>query len=287
MMLTDWWEKIKSRFKLGDSAVNQLLFINVVAFFIFYIPRILSFFFLIDLSRVIKLFYLPADFTKQLLQPWTWLTYMFLHASFNHILYNMLFFYFIANILEGFLGGKRIWRLYLMGGILGGLFFVLSYNIFPVFKPMLGGASLVGASAAVLAIVVAAATYLPEYSVRLFGIIPIKLKWLAIISIALDFVMIEQSNPGGHLAHLGGALYGFLYVLDIQGKINLPQLDKILTKFKRKEKTIDERKIKRKRRPKNNLPNQDEVDAILDKISQKGYNSLSKEEKDTLFRASK
>jgi len=286
MVITDWWENIKVRFKLGESAVNQLLFINIVAFFISYIPRILSYFFLINLTGVTRLFYLPADLFKQMLQPWSWLSYMFLHTGFNHILYNMLFFFFIANLLEGFLGAKRIWRLYLVGGVFGGLFFVFSYNVFPVFASVREGSTLVGASASVLAVVVAAGTYLPDYSVRLFGIIPIKLKWLALISIALDIAMIEQSNPGGHLAHLGGAMYGYLYVLNLKGKINMPSLDNLLEKVKRKDRPIDERKVKRNKPSKNDFPNQEEVDTILDKISKKGYNSLTNKEKDILFRAS-
>ena len=285
-MITDWWENIKVRFKLGESAVNQLLFINIVAFFISYIPRILSYFFLINLTGITRLFYLPADLSKQILQPWSWLSYMFLHSGFNHILYNMLFFFFIANLLEGFLGAKRIWRLYLLGGVFGGLFFVFSYNIFPVFASVREGSTLLGASASVLAVVVAAGTYLPDYSVRLFGIIPIKLKWLALISIALDIAMIEQSNPGGHLAHLGGATYGYLYVLNLKGKINMPSLDNLLEKVKRKDRPIDERKVKRNKASKNDFPNQEEVDTILDKISKKGYNSLTNKEKDILFRAS-
>lgn len=285
-MITDWWENIKVRFKLGESAVNQLLFINIVAFFISYIPRILSYFFLINLTGITRLFYLPADLSKQILQPWSWLSYMFLHSGFNHILYNMLFFFFIANLLEGFLGAKRIWRLYLLGGVFGGLFFVFSYNIFPVFASVREGSTLVGASASVLAVVVAAGTYLPDYSVRLFGIIPIKLKWLALISIALDIAMIEQSNPGGHLAHLGGATYGYLYVLNLKGKIYMPSLDNLLEKVKRKDRPIDERKVKRNKASKNDFPNQEEVDTILDKISKKGYNSLTNKEKDILFRAS-
>ena len=285
-MITDWWENIKVRFKLGESAVNQLLFINIVAFFISYIPRILSYFFLINLTGITRLFYLPADLSKQILQPWSWISYMFLHSGFNHILYNMLFFFFIANLLEGFLGAKRIWRLYLLGGVFGGLFFVFSYNIFPVFASVREGSTLVGASASVLAVVVAAGTYLPDYSVRLFGIIPIKLKWLALISIALDIAMIEQSNPGGHLAHLGGAAYGYLYVLNLKGKINMPSLDNLLEKVKRKDRPIDERKVKRNKPTKNDFPNQEEVDTILDKISKKGYNSLTNKEKDILFRAS-
>lgn len=198
----------------------------------------------------------------------------------------MLFFFFIANLLEGFLGAKRIWRLYLLGGVFGGLFFVFSYNIFPVFASVREGSTLVGASASVLAVVVAAGTYLPDYSVRLFGIIPIKLKWLALISIALDIAMIEQSNPGGHLAHLGGATYGYLYVLNLKGKINMPSLDNLLEKVKRKDRPIDERKVKRNKAYKNDFPNQEEVDTILDKISKKGYNSLTNKEKDILFRAS-
>jgi len=286
MVITDWWENIKVRFKLGESAVNQLLFINIVAFFVSYIPRILSYFFLINLTGVTRLFYLPADLFKQMLQPWSWLSYMFLHTGFNHILYNMLFFFFIANLLEGFLGAKRIWRLYLVGGVFGGLFFVFSYNVFPVFASVREGSTLVGASASVLAVVVAAGTYLPDYSVRLFGIIPIKLKWLALISIALDIAMIEQSNPGGHLAHLGGAMYGYLYVLNLKGKINMPSLDNLLEKVKRKDRPIDERKVKRNKPSKNDFPNQEEVDTILDKISKKGYNSLTNKEKDILFRAS-
>jgi len=286
IVITDWWENIKVRFKLGESAVNQLLFINIVAFFISYIPRILSYFFLINLTGVTRLFYLPADLFKQMLQPWSWLSYMFLHTGFNHILYNMLFFFFIANLLEGFLGAKRIWRLYLVGGVFGGLFFVFSYNVFPVFASVREGSTLVGASASVLAVVVAAGTYLPDYSVRLFGIIPIKLKWLALISIALDIAMIEQSNPGGHLAHLGGAMYGYLYVLNLKGKINMPSLDNLLEKVKRKDRPIDERKVKRNKPSKNDFPNQEEVDTILDKISKKGYNSLTNKEKDILFRAS-
>jgi hypothetical protein len=225
-----------------------------------------------------------------------------MHTGIFHILFNMLMFYFMGTILHDFLGSKKVWITYLGGGIIGALVFLISYSIFPVFAASRSLGFLVGASGSVMAITAAAATLIPEFEVMLFGVFRVKLKWLALGLILIDIAGIPSGNPGGGIAHLGGAFFGMLYILSIQGRVNNPfsklfnNLNKIIPKSsKPDEKKIyrekvysntESKKANNRQAKRNGRPNQDEIDAILDKISNSGYDSLTKEEKEILFRAS-
>lgn len=222
-----------------------------------------------------------------LVRPWTLITYMFMHNGLFHILFNMLVLFFIGRIAEDFYRPADIYRQYLLGGLSGALLFLLAYNIFPVFTSMGVSTPMVGASAAVIAIVVATAAWVPNYEIYLWGVVRMRLKWLALIMVGLDIVMFTNGNEGGRISHIGGAAFGLLYAYQrnwFEGfRFKFPTI-RTTTKLP------DEKKIFKgtgtDRNKKSRKPMQEEIDAILDKISQSGYSSLSREEKEILFRAS-
>lgn len=229
---------------------------------------------------------LPSNLSKLLTRFWTPFTYMFMHADVWHILFNMLWLYWFGQIFEEFLGKKRIIGLYLLGGLAGGVLFVIAFNLLPLFSYVKQVGHVVGASASVMAIVVAAATIVPNYTINLMLIGPVKIKWIALFYVAVDFLSTTGTNAGGQIAHLGGALIGFIYVKQLQrGNDWIAGIAGIVNIFKRKPKL----KVVSTNRDKNLAvkPRQEEIDAILDKISQNGYDSLNTHEKEILFRASK
>ena len=209
---------------------------------------------------------LPAYLPKLLVRFWTPLTYMFMHDGVFHILFNMLWLYWIGQIFEDFSGYKRTLGLYLMGGIAGAVFYILSYNFFPVFANALPVSVVVGASASVMAVIVATATLLPDYTISLFIIGPVKLKWIAIAYIILDFISITGPNSGGEIAHLGGALIGFIYIKRLQKGHDW--ISSIASLFKSGPRLSNLKVVARNNAKKGPLrPRQEDVDRILDKIS--------------------
>ena len=233
-------------------------------------------------------------------RPWTVITYMFTHWSLGHIFWNLLILYFIGRIFEDLLGPKRLLGNYLLGGIMGLALFVVSYNLFPVFREM-SGSPILGASAGVMAVLVGLAAYRPELELHLLFLGAVRLKWIALAIVLIDLISIRESgNSGGHIAHLGGALYGFLSARQLvkgndwsMGFINF--IDRLFSPFRRKNirtKLRVEKSFARSTVASDTALNtakrdkQARVDAILDKISRSGYDSLSKEEKDFLFKAS-
>lgn len=191
--------------------------------------------------------------------------------------------------------GRKIYTIYFIGGISGALTFILAYNIFPVFHDTISLSTTIGASASVLAITIATAVLVPDYSVNLLFIGPVKIKYIAIFTVILDVLMIRSGNAGGHFAHIGGALSGALFILfirkDIARRIGLLRLGSIIgNPFRRKPL----KKVHSKGRPLNDeeynkqkVLKQEKIDRILDKISRSGYTSLSAEEKEILFNSSK
>jgi len=240
---------------------------------------------------------LPASTGQLLYQPWSFITYMFLHVDFFHILFNMLWLFWFGKIFLDYLTGRQLLWVYILGGLSGGLLFIIAYNIFPVFEVSISRAYALGASASIMAIVAAIATLMPDYSLYLMFIGKIKLKHIAIFTIVVDFLLIKSDNPGGHIAHLGGMAWGLMYTLfylkqqnkgGFMGKMSqyLHHIFSVKpkTKFKvyRNERTVsdDEYNINKKLQ-------QEKIDKILEKISKSGYSSLTKEEKELLFRSSK
>ena len=278
------WEKIQFEFNKGNSAIRQIIMINLGAFiftvFVGVIARLSGF----APEELLTYFYIPSNLGKLIIRPWTLLTNIFFHAGFWHLLGNMILLYLIGRILEDFMDFKKIWKIFLYGGISGAMLFVISYNIFPVFNEVVGYKKLLGASGGVTAILVATGTFLPKYQIRPFGLFNVELRWVALFFLFRDLYMFPVSdNTGGLFAHIGGAIFGLIFILNLQGKITKPNLNQ--TSF-----FWDKKRDERMRGPiitdKKPKPNQDEIDAILDKISQSGYDSLSKHEKDVLFKAS-
>jgi membrane associated rhomboid family serine protease len=282
-------DDIKYKFINQQDAVKRIIMLNVLVFVVLMLPHVVLFLAQIDTSSYhwfLNKLKLPASFGILLMQPWSIFTYMFLHDGIFHILFNMLWLYWIGTVFQEYLGNRKVYECYFVGGLAGGLIFMISYNIFPVFSQVAHSAHAVGASAGVLAIIVATATLLPDYTINLMFFGNVKLKYIALITVLLDVLMIPQSNAGGHIAHLGGAATGFLYVKYIYKYGNIfpnsfanlfGNKSKMKVHFRNTEPTSS----------KFEQPTQEEVDRILDKISKHGYDSLSKKEKEILFKASK
>lgn len=237
----------------------------------------------------------PASLPNLMLKPWTLITYMFVHEGFWHLFFNMIWLYWFGKIFMEFMPGRKIYTIYLVGGISGALTFILAYNIFPVFQDTIHISTTIGASASVLAITIATAVLVPDYTVNLMFIGPVKIKYIAIFTVILDVLMIRSGNAGGHFAHIGGAIAGALYILFIRNnlakQLGILQIKALIVNtFSRKPL----RKVHSKARPmsdeefnRKKVLNQEKIDHILDKISRSGYSSLSAEEKDILFNSSK
>lgn len=300
------FDGIKDFFK-SRSALSQLIIINIVVFLAVNIIKLFFFLFQVDLyvdnntniSRVISWFAVPSSLKALALKPWTIFTYMFLHENFFHILFNMFVLYFGGSIFTQFLDNRKLVSTYIWGGIVGAIFFILAFNVFPVFRDHVEFALALGASASVLAILVAVATYVPDFSVTLIIFGRVKLKYIAIVLVVLDVLSISKGNPGGHIAHLGGALWGYIYIKRLKrGKdLNayLPRINwkKIVAWFYKdssksgfKNIHVNQRPITDEEYNKMRAERQQKIDKILEKISKSGYESLTKEEKALLFDAS-
>lgn len=291
-------DDLKHQYKTG-TALIKFIFINVAVFVLVHLIGLLIFFFtgVSGSSMVASWLALPADLGQLILKPWTIITYMFLHEGFLHLAFNMLILYFGGQIFLQFLDAKKLIGTYLLGGISGGLLYILAFNIFPVFNGIVSGALNLGASASVMAVLIAIAAYVPNYSIRLMLLGNVKLKYIALVYVIMDIISIPQGNSGGHIAHLGGAFFGFYFAYRLRsGKDITVGVNRLLNYFaylfssKRKMKVVYKNPGKTKSDVAYNAQkaaNQQKIDAILDKISKSGYDSLSKEEKAILFDASK
>jgi membrane associated rhomboid family serine protease len=285
--MTTLWQNIQYKILRSGSKLNLLIGINIAVFLAVNIPAVIERLFFESnfiASHLNDYLSLPAYLPKLLTRFWTPFTYMFMHAGVLHILFNMLWLYWFGQIFEEYVGKKRTLGLYIMGGLAGALLFVLAFNTIPAFTHANAAylSVMVGASASVMAIIVATATLLPDYTISLIFIGPVRLKWLALFFVIMDFLGITGLNAGGEMSHLGGALLGYVYIRQLQnGNDWIGNIDKL---FRGRPKL----KIVAKNTSKNTsaLPRQEEVDVILDKISKSGYDSLSKQEKEILFRAS-
>jgi membrane associated rhomboid family serine protease len=289
----------------GRSALSILILINIAVFILINVAHLFYWLYTLPTgqsyvegaSRITYWLAVPSDLSALLHRPWTLLTYMFVQENFFHIFFNMIVLYFGGKIFTEFLSSRKLVSTYLTGGIAGAVFFIAAYNIFPVFREDVSISVALGASASVLAILIAAATYTPNYAVVLFLIGRIRLKYLALILVVIDILSINRGNPGGHIAHLGGAMWGFVSILayhkgfkGLGGKLWYRLADffqrmnrRKYTRYKevRSERPFTDEEYNRIRAEK-----QKKIDAILEKISRSGYDSLTKEEKDLLFRAS-
>lgn len=300
-------DDFKNVFRKRDNALMQIIVINLIA-------AVVSVVFYVTLTVFIPMpatwhfiksqLLLSSDWQTFIVRPWTFFTYAFFHVSPFHILFNMLFLYWFGKLIEEYLGTKRVISLYVLGALTGAVLFVLLMNFVPYFYHTKIEHLLVGASAGVYAIVVAAATLLPNYTFHLLFFGPVKIKYIALVGIILSFLGIAGANAGGDIAHMGGAIMGYVFVAQLNRGRDLGRwinviLDKIASLFRPKPKMKTTYRSKTKvavnrsyRTNVNNkstqpgTPDQSEIDAILDKISESGYESLSKEEKQKLFQAS-
>ncbi len=292
-------EEFKSAFSRHNNGHVQLIIINVVIFLalaVMYVFSTVSGFG--DAFKIIHdQFSIPPLFTDFITRPWTIFTYAFAHSLTDifHILFNMLALYWFGKLFIEYLGSDKLIALYVLGALAAGVTYLIFFNTIPFFKERAGFDGMVGASGAVYAIMVGAATLLPDYTFFLMFLGPVRIKYIAAFYIVLSFLGSVGGNAGGNIAHLGGALMGFVYIKQMQAGVNwgawvTAVLDWIKSLFSASPKVkVSYRKEtnQKKQAPKFSKATQDEIDAILDKISDKGYESLSKDEKEKLFDASK
>ncbi len=288
------WDEIKLTFRNGSN-LTRLIYINIAVFVLLTIVAVIGFL-LNDTfisGKALDLFSVPASFNALILRPWTLITYMFTHKDIWHILFNMLWLYWFGRIFLEYLDGRKLVAVYLLGGICGALVYILSFNIFPVFTGIVADSVAIGASASVMAVVISIAAYVPDYTMNLLLLGRIKIKYMALAIFILTSILDFSVNSGGKLAHIGGAFFGYLYIMNLRhghdiGKGINRIIDFFATLFKPRKKlrvthkkVVDEfeyNKIK--------AEHQKRINRILDKISKGGYDSLTKEEKETLFKES-
>lgn len=313
-MFQSIWEDVKREFGYGNM-VTRIIIINVAVFVLINLVKLILY---ISnggvpspaFENILNFFCMSADWRFVLTHPWVPFTSMFLHEGFWHILWNMLFLYWFGRIVGDFIGNQRILPIYLLSGLMGALFYFVSENILASGNPQ---SFALGASGAVMGIVVASAVISPDYIMRLLFLGDVKLKYIVMVLVFLDLISIANDiNTGGHFAHLGGVAMGWIFVRQLRDGNDLAMpinnfFKKVSNLFKGVTESSEPRrgprmayknpnKSKRStaRRSKGEsitdddaLSHQEQVDAILDKIKQHGYESLSEEEKEFLFNASK
>lgn len=287
---------LREGFRRGDI-VTQLIYINAGIFLVVALVNLFLVLFKMDSGHWMNYLMFPASFMQFIIQPWTLITYMFMHAGILHILFNMLWLYWFGRLFLNFFSAKHLRGLYLLGGIAGAALYMVAYNLFPYFEDAVYSSYLLGASASVLAIVVATAVREPNYPVQFMFIGTVRLKYVALFMVVLDLLFVTADNAGGHLAHLGGALAGWWFASGLVKGHDLTKWINVALDFcsgrwkpaskkpkmkvhygdKQKDYEFNARKKERS----------DEIDRILDKLRKSGYGSLTEEEKKSLFDASK
>lgn len=295
--MANFISELKSRFHRGDINV-QLIYINVGVFVVTTLVSVFLRLFNIGDASWMNFMTLPASIPEFLKQPWSLLSYMFLHADPLHLLFNMLWLYWFGQLFLSFFSARHFRGLYLLGGICGGLFYMLALNVFPYFTPYIYISTLLGASASVLAIVVATAVREPEYRVNFMFIGTVRLKYVALFMVVTDLLFVTSGNGGGHIAHLGGALAGWWFAWSLRkGKDVTKWINGVLDGCSGVWSKLSSKKPKMKVSKGGRAADYDynarkkqqseEIDRILDKLKKSGYGSLTTEEKKRLFDASK
>jgi membrane associated rhomboid family serine protease len=287
-------DDLKSNFKQGNTLI-KLIYINIGIFVVVQlIIVLLKLYPGIDIEGWFNYWLaFPSNFVEFIHKPWTIITYMFMHADIWHILFNLLWLYWFGQIFLQYLDQRKMLGVYLLGGICGAVLYALVFNISPTFEYVKYGSNMVGASAAIMAVVISISVITPNYSVQLFLIGPVKLKYIALVTVVIDLISIQSSNAGGHIAHIGGAIFGYLYAVqyqkgkDISGKF-IAFLERILSllKWRKRMRVTYKRPLDDMEYNRNKIDQQKEIDRILDKIAKGGYGSLTREEKEFLFRSS-
>jgi len=279
------WQDIKLVFQHSDNGLMKLIIVNVAIFVLLNVAKVI--FLIADKSGIFYSIYENLTLSSQpklvLLKPWTLISYFFIHMELFHLIFNMLFLFWFGQILADYIGHKKIVKLFFLGGLAGAASYLLLLNSFSYFISK-GPTLLNGASAGVFAVVIAAATLRPKYEVYLFIFGAVQIKYIAAFYVIWSFIETVGSNAGGNIAHLGGALLGFMFALNFNRtkKILIKKDSKIYSYAQAVHKKtyeildlIDHSDIQ-----------EDELNQILDKISKSGYESLSKYEKRRLFKAS-
>ena len=286
---------IKRTFKEG-SVLTRLIYINIGVFLIVKIVGVFFYlagqpYFLVDWLSV------PANTTELISKFWTPITYMFLHVGFIHLLFNILGLYWFGKLFLYHLEGDKLLSVYLLGGISGAVLYLIAYNTIPVFEN--SNSILLGASASVFAILVAAAFYNPDRELMLPLIGTFKLKYVAAFYILLSVIGVSATNAGGNIAHLGGAFWGWFYIYQLRkgndiGAGLVKFIDNFAKKLAKLVKPKSHLTVTHKQPPRDDYEynrqkntKQDEINKILDKIAKSGYDSLSKHEKEVLFKQGK
>lgn len=277
----------------GYRALMRIMALNIGLYLLYAIARTLLFLsgsYSNMLEDIVLQLSLPASIYELIRQPWSLLTYMFIHVDFMHILFNMIILFWTGKLFIEYLGNDKFWATFILGGFSGGFLYLLSYLLFPVLNGVANNSHLIGASAGAIAILVGISTLLPDYTVHLLLFGPVRLKYIAAVSILLFFISIPLGNTGGHIAHIGGALFGFLMVRQLrQGR----DLTAWMVRFFR-FRGIKKSPLKVVRRPAvesymsqgQGAASQEAIDQILDKINRSGFDSLTQKERDVLYRAS-
>lgn len=294
-------KEIQDSFKSG-YALTKIIYINIALLVIVKLTGVILY--LSGFSGSTEVFVrswlgVSSNISSTILKPWTFITYGFTHTGFLHLLFNMLWLYWFGRVFIQFFGNKKFTGLYLIGSIAGAAFYIIVYNLSPAFKDSVLFSTCIGASASALAIATATAVYEPNFRFNLLFIGPVKIVYIVIFFVILDFLSIADSNAGGHIAHIGGAISGYFFAnrykkgKDITKGLN-NIIDNIFTFFKSSGKKGMKVTYKKSAREMSDMEynkfkekNKKEVDRILDKIAQKGYDSLTKKEKEILFKNSK
>ena len=289
---------LKNGFKRGSISL-QFIYINVGVFVVTTLVSVFLMLFNLSNAGLFQVLELPAYVPNFLMQPWSLFTYMFLHANALHLLFNMLWLYWFGQLFLGIFSARHLRGLYILGGLCGGLLYMLAFNVFPYFQNHIYGSWLLGASASVLAIVVATAVREPEYRVNFMFVGAVRLKYVALFMVITDLLFMTSGNGGGHIAHLGGALAGWWFAASLRKGHDVTKwinnvFDWVNGGFRFK---IPARKPKMKATKGGKNADYDynaqkkrqseEIDRILDKLKKSGYSSLTTEEKKRLFDASK
>jgi membrane associated rhomboid family serine protease len=297
-------DDIKREFAKSENSLVKIILINTAVFLILLVAKII--FTLSQSSNIyswiMDMLQLPASTTEFAYKPWTLITYFFTHVDIFHILFNMLFLYWFGRLVDEYLGAKRVVALYLLGGIFGGVIYIVIYNLLPYFQAHVQESRMLGASAAAFSVAVGASTLLPNYTFNLIFLGPIRIKFIAIFYIILSLAQTVGPNAGGNLAHLGGALVGYVFIKLLQNGTDLGKpLYAVMSSWSRlfrkrpsMQVTYREKQMYRSTSVYASssasttieMPDQTEIDNLLDKISKSGYESLTKEEKQKLFKAS-
>ncbi|KAA6440007.1 rhomboid family intramembrane serine protease [Dyadobacter flavalbus] len=296
-------DDVKREFAKSENALVKIILINTAVFLVLLLLKII-----LTLSQSSNVYYavldtlkLPASTNEFIHKPWTLLTYFFTHEDIFHILFNMLFLYWFGKLVDEYLGAKRVIALYMLGGIAGGVIYMVLYNVLPYFQSQIQDSRMLGASAAAFSVAVGASTLLPNYTFNLIFLGPIRIKFIALFYIILSLAQSLGENAGGNLSHLAGAVIGYVFIKLLQNGTDLGKpiyaivnsWSRLFRKRPSMQVTYRERQVYRNTNVYSasssgtiEAPDQIEIDSILDKISRSGYESLTREEKQKLFKAS-